>query len=502
MRFLEMLSRKIFIPSGLVIFVLILVGTDPDPSRPEIGRTLAVGALMALYWITEAIPLAATAFLPILLFPVLGIMKGRDVAPLYFNHIVLLLMGGFIIAGAMQRWNLHKRIALKIILSIGKSPSRLILGFMAGSWLLSMWVSNTATTMMMTPIAIALILKLEENGGEGLRRFEIALLLGIAYAASVGGTATLIGTTPNLVLAEILLVIFPNAPEITFLKWFAFSLPLSFILVTVIYLVLMLLILRRGTFEIETSHLEAEYRAMGKPSYEEKVVLVIFALFALLLMTRADVKIGERVIHGWASLFQDPSFIDDGTVAIGVALLLFFFPARSKAGFVLDWGTVRNLPWDIVVLIGGGFALAGGFHDSGLSAYLGGKLAVLHGFPPIVMVLSICLLITFLTEITSNTATTQVVLPIIGSLSIALGVNPLLLMVPATISASCAFMLPVATPPNAIIFGTHRLRATDMARVGIYLNIIGAVVITLLLLILGKIVYGIDLGMMPDWAGK
>ncbi len=492
--------RRIVVPAGLIIFILILLGPPLDAEHPEVGRTFAVGVLMALFWITEAIPLAATALFPILFFPVLGIMKGKSVAPLYFNHIVLLLMGGFVIAFAMERWNLHKRIALKIILSIGKSPTRIVLGFMTGSWVLSMWISNTATTMMMAPIAMALIVKLEENGGEGLRKFEIALLLGIAYAASVGGVGTLIGTTPNLVLAEVLTVIFPDAPEITFLKWFAFSLPLSFCLVTMVFLVLSIGILRKSKFKIETSHLEEEYRVMGKPWYEEKVILIVFSLFALLLMTRADLKIGETVIHGWASLFNDPSYIDDGTVAIGVALLLFLIPARSKESFILDWGGVRSLPWDIVVLIGGGFALAGGFHDSGLSAFLGGKLAVLRGFPPVLMVLSICLLITFLTEITSNTATTQVVLPIIASLSVALGVNPLLLMVPATISASCAFMLPVATPPNAIVFGTHRLRAADMARAGIFLNIIGAIIITVLVLVLGRIVYGIDLGVIPDWA--
>lgn len=495
-----MRRRKIFIPAGLILFLLILLLHPLDPAHPLVNRTFAVGVLMAIFWITEALPLAATALLPILLFPVLGIMKGKDVAPLYFNHIVLLLMGGFIIALSMQRWNLHKRVALKIILTIGRSPARLVLGFMTGSWILSMWISNTATTMMMTPIAMALIVKLEEKGGEGLRTFGVALLLGIAYAASVGGTATLIGTTPNLVFAEMLSTIFPGAPEITFLKWFAFSLPLSFLLVTMIFIVLSVGILRRGKFRMETSHLQEEYRAMGKPSFEEKIVMVVFSLFALLLMTRANVEIGDTVIRGWASLFHDPDFIDDGTVAIGVALLLFFFPARSKPGFVLDWGTVGDLPWDIVILIGGGFALAGGFYESGLSAYLGGKLSILRGVSPVLMVLAICLLITFLTEITSNTATTQVVLPIIASLSVALGVNPFLLMIPATISASCAFMLPVATPPNAIIFGTHRLGVTDMARVGIILNLLGAILVTAAILLLGRFVYGINLGVMPGWA--
>jgi sodium-dependent dicarboxylate transporter 2/3/5 len=421
----------------------------------------------------------------------------------------------------MERWNLHRRIALRIILSVGNSPARLVLGFMSGAWLLSMWISNTATTMMMTPIAMALILKLEENqrggsgdhmagsgggGGDsgsaaaGLRRFEIGLLLGIAYAASVGGMATLVGTIPNLVLAEIFSISFPNGPEISFLRWLSFGLPISLVLVVVIYLFLSLGPLRRSGFSIETAHLEAEYRAMGRPSYEEKVVLTIFILFALALMTRADVPVGSTVIHGWASLFGDPSFIDDGTVAIGVALLLFLFPSRSHGGFVLDWGTVRALPWDIVILIGGGFVLASGFQVSGLSAYLGGKLAVFHAFPSVVIVLAICLLITFLTEITSNTATTQVVLPIIASLSVALNINPLLLMVPATISASCAFMLPVATPPNAIVFGSHRLRVSDMARVGIFLNITGALIITMLAFVLVKLVFGIDIGVMPAWA--
>ena len=472
--------RQIFIIGGLAAFVLILWVLPIEPERPEAKRTLAVAVLMAVLWITEAIPLAVTALFPVALFPILGVMKGSEVAPVYLNNILFLFIGGFMLALAMERWNLHRRIALRIILSVGNSPSRMLLGFMTGSWILSMWVSNTATTMMMVPIAMALLGRLREYTGENFRKLEVALLLGVAYSSSVGGMATLIGTAPNLSFARIYSMSFPDAPEIGFVQWLGLGLPVSTLLFATIFLLLRTLFTRRVVFDMQPTVLEEEYRSLGKPSYEEKVVLVAFSVMALLLVTRSDITINDTTIHGWSSLFADPSFLDDGTVAITVALVLFLIPARSRKEFVMGPGIVAKLPWDIIILLGGGFALAKGFQDSGLSAYLGGQLGVLQTLHPLVMVLAICALITFLTELTSNTATTQVVLPIIASLSTVVGVSPLLLMVPATIAASCAFMLPVATPPNAIVFGTHRIKVTDMASVGMWLNLISIVVVSLL----------------------
>ena len=482
--------RAMYVAAALVVFLVILFVLPIAPDEPLIKRTLAIGVLMAILWITEAVPLAVTALIPVAAFPLLGVMKGSTVAPLYLNNILFLFIGGFIIALAMERWNLHRRIALKIILTVGRSPTRVLLGFMLGSWVLSMWVSNTATTMMMVPIALALMIKLEESAGSLSRRFEVGLLLGIAYASSVGGMATLIGTAPNLSFARIYAISFPEAPEITFLFWLGIGLPVSIVLVVVVFLVLRALFTRNLDFDMDPEVLDNEYRSLGPKSFEEKVVLAVFVALAVLLVTRSNLTIGATTLYGWGSLFPDASFIDDGTVAITVALVLFLIPSRGRDGFVMEREAITKLPWDILILLGGGFALAGGFHESGLSAYLGGKLAALSGLHPIFMVLAICTLITFLTELTSNTATTQVVLPIIASLSTVVGVNPLLLMVPATIAASCAFMLPVATPPNAIVFGTHRLHVRDMAAVGIRLNLIAIVVITL-------IVYA--LGLMMGW---
>jgi sodium-dependent dicarboxylate transporter 2/3/5 len=486
---IEAKHRVVFIAVALVAFVLFMWVFPIHPERPEARGTLAIAVLMALLWITEAIPLAVTAMIPVALFPLVGIMKGKAVAPLYLNNILFLFVGGFMLALAMERWNLHRRIALKVILAIGKSPTRLLLGFMTGSWALSMWISNTATAMMMVPIVMALLARLRENAGPGFRKLEVALLLGIAYAASVGGMATLIGTAPNLSFARIYSITFPDAPEITFLYWLRLGLPLSIVLFLVVFLLLRGVFTRHVDFEVQPTVLEEEYKSLGRASFEEKVVLMAFVVMAVLLITRSSITVNNTTIPGWEVLFPDASFLDDGTVAISIALLLFMIPARAKKEFIMGPDIIPRLPWDIIILLGGGFALARGFQDSGLSEYLGGQLAGLSGLHPLIIVLAVCALVTFLTELTSNTATTQVVLPIIASLSAVIGVEPLLLMVPATIAASCAFMLPVATPPNAIVFGTHRLRIADMASVGIWLNLIAIVIITVVIYLLRAVAF-------------
>lgn len=489
--------KRLYVLLGPVVFLAALWGIPLDGTNPAAGRTLAVGALMAFYWITDAIPLSVTAMIPVVLFPLLGIMKGRDVAPLYFNDVIFLFLGGFIVALAMERWNLHKRIALRIILAAGGGQGRLMLGFMAGAWFLSMWMSNTATAMMIVPIVLALLLKLEEGPNRGVRRFQTALLLGVAYASSIGGMATLIGTPPNLAFAKIFAISFPEGPEMTFVRWAAFAAPFSLCFIILTYAYLRFLFLRGVVLTIDSSMLAKEYEDLDKPSYEEKVVFAAFLALALLWMTRSNVDIGSVTVPGWSSLLGDPSFVDDGTVAVLVSIGLFLIPARSDSGAIMDWETAKKLPWHIVLLFGGGFALANGFHDSGLSAILGEKLSAIQGLPPVLILLCVCTLVTFLTELTSNTATTQVVLPIIAALSAVVRIHPLYLMVPATISASCAFMLPVATPPNAIIFGTNRLLASDMAKTGFFLNLLGIVLVTLFMLILGNPVFGTDVPVMP-----
>lgn len=496
------LKSRIGLIAG-VIAATVVLSLDLDPANPAVTRTAAVAVLMAIWWITEAIPIPATALIPVALFPLLGVMNGKAVAATYFNNVIFLFIGGFIVALAMQRWHLHRRIALRIIMLIGASPRRLMLGFMLATAFLSMWISNTATAMMMLPIALAVIFKLRESQpGAAVNRLAIGLLLGIAYAASIGGIATLIGTPPNLAFNRIFHTTFPAAPEITFADWFVFGLPTTLVLLTAAWLLLTLMYApHRGTLAPDLALFRKEYARLGKMSYEEKLVLVHFAVLAFLWLFRKSITVGSFAIPGWSEIFGNAAFIDDGTVAMMIALLLFVVPSRSERGErLMNWRTAVKLNWGIVILFGGGFALAAGFKESGLSAWLAQQLTGLAGVPQIGMVASVSTLLTFLTELTSNTATTQIVLPLLGALAKAIRVNPLLLMIPATLSASCAFMLPVATPPNAIVFGSGEVKMGDMMRVGIILNLLGVVLITALVYLVGLAAFGIDPGQFPAWA--
>lgn len=481
----------------------VLLFADLDPAHPEVTRMAAVALLMTGWWITEAIPIPATSLLPVALFPLLGILDGRTTAATYFNHLIFLFIGGFLFALAMQRWELHRRMALRILRMIGTSPRRVVLGFMASTWFLSMWISNTASTMMMIPMAMATLVPFREQMEKGpARRLSIALILGVAYAASIGGMATLIGTPPNLSLARILQIVFPEAPELSFASWIQFALPTSLLFMIVAWWVLCRIARLSGeTLSQGAAHLEEEHARMGPMTFEQRAVAVLFALLVFGWMFRADMEVFGTVVPGWSRFLPHPHYADDGTVAIVIALLLFLIPSRQRPGEkLMDWKGAAGIRWGIVLLFGGGFALASGFKESGLSEWFGMQLAALEGVPPIVMVLVVCTVITFLTELTSNMATTEVVLPVLAAMAVAIGTDPLLLMIPATLSASCAFMLPVATAPNAIAFGSGEIRISDMMRYGVILNLIGVVLITLTVWFLGPVFLGIEPGVLPEWA--
>lgn len=489
-----------FFIAPLLSLLLILFG-DLDPENPKVTTTLAVVLLMATWWITEAVPLAVTSLLPVALFPLLGIMDGRAVSATYFNDTIFLFMGGFLVALAMERWDLHRRIAYKILCITGVSPSRILLGFMFSSFFLSMWISNTATAMMMLPIAMAIIKQLDElMEGKSSGRFAIAILLGIAYSSSVGGVATLVGTPPNLSFIRIFHIYFPDAPEISFYKWLIFALPLALSFFVFIWGYLYILFRpKKGEWrEIKRNIFHNYLKEMGKTTREQKIVFIIFSLLALLWIFRADIQLGSFILPGWSGLFPESGYINDGTVAIFMALVLFVIPAGKgsvaddgKRSMLMNWETAVKLPWSILLLFGGGFALATGFKESGLSLWVGSHFAGVASLHPVLIILIICLVITFLTELTSNTATTEMVLPVLAGIAVTTGINPLMLMVPATISASMAFMMPVATPPNAIIFGTGRVSVGTMARTGLMLNILGAILITLFVFFFGDIIKGI-----------
>ena len=489
---------------GLAAFALLTL-FPVDPGNGAASRLAAVALLMAIWWVTDAIPLFATALIPLILYPLLGIMGGRETAPIYFNSTVVLFIGGFMIALTMEKWNLHRRIALGIIAAVGGGPARIVLGFMVAAAFLSMWISNTATAVMMVPIGLAMILQIEErSGAERARPFSVALMLGIAYGCTVGGLTTLVGTPPNLSFVRIFEILFPGAPPVAFGQWLVVALPVGAVMLVFAWLLIAHLLHRAPEgLAVERDVVEAERARLGPISFEEKAVLSVFAATALLWVFRVDLQLGLFTVPGWSRLLPFPGLIDDGTVAIALASVLFFIPARDREGGatrVMGPEVIPRLPWNIVLLFGGGFALAAAFQETGLAHLVGGRFEALGDLPVFVMILLVCLSLTFLTELTSNTATTEMILPILASVAVVTGTHPLVLMVPATLSASCAFMMPVATPPNAIVFGSDRISVGEMARAGIFLNLIGVLLITVVVFTVGLAVFDIDPGVLPEWA--
>ncbi len=498
--------------AGLILGPLCFIGAllfiEPETDHPHMAKMAAITLLMAIWWMTEAIPLAATALMPLALFPLLGIMGGKAVAPIYMNRIIFLFVGGFLIAIAMEKWALNRRIALWIIRLVGSKPSRIIMGYMGATAFLSMWISNTATVVMMVPMGLAIILKLEEEfGKKETHQFSVCLMLGLAYSASLGGAATLIGTPPNLSFTRIFEISFPHAPTVTFANWMMMVLPLSVFLIILTWFLLTKLLYRPGNgIKIDKNLINEEYRKLGPIGFEETVVLAVSATTACLWIFRVKIPLGFITIPGWSEFLPYPHFIDDGTVAITMALLLFFIPTKgtnsNNSGSILEMDCFQKLPWHIIILFGGGFALAQGIQNTGLSEFIARKFDVLAGTPPLFVIMAVSATITMLTELTSNTATTEITLPILASVAVAMKANPLLLMIPATISASFAFMMPVATPPNAIVFGSGRVRIGEMVRAGIILNVVSVVSVTFVVYFMGSWVFGIDAGVFPEWALK
>jgi len=460
--------------AALAVFLGLWWGADLG--RPETGAMAAVAALMAVLWLTEALPLAATALLPLVLFPLLGIAATKAVAAKYMNATVFLLLGGFLIAQALERWGLHRRIALAVLGTFGGRPLAVVAGFVCATAFLSMWISNTAATLVMLPIALAVLGRFEAAlPGDQARRFAAALLLSLAYAASMGGVMSLVGSPPNLVFARL----YQEAAgaEVDFLRWMLVGVPVGLSLLAVLVGYLYAVCLRRLDRGVDLSAVvAAERAALGPMSREEKWVAAVFGLTALLWTTRKGAVFGTVRIPGWQAWLPHGELVDDGTVAVAMAVLLFLLPARGCTT-LLDAGVFARLPWGVVILFGGGFALASGFQDSGLSAWLTTRLGELGGLGRLETMAVVAGGMTFLTELTSNTATTQLVLPLLVSLARALELDPVWLMLPAALSASCAFMFPVATPPNAIVFASGRLAIADMVKAGLVLNLAGTLVI-------------------------
>ena len=452
--------------AGLAIAAAMLVLSPPDGLSAEGWRAAAVGILMAIWWMTEAIPIPATALLPLMLFPVLGISDIRAAAAPYANPLILLFLGGFIIAIAMERWNLHRRLALHIISFVGIRPRRIIAGFAVAAAFLSMWVSNTATAMMMLPIGLSVIDLVRKNDAAEGANFATNLMLIIAYACSIGGMATLIGTPPNALFAGFMLETYDR--EIGFVEWMLLGVPLVVIALPVMLLVLTRVIypVRIATIPGGREYILGSLHSLGTMQRGEKLVAAVFTATALLWMTRPLI---EPIISG----------LSDAGIAIAMALLLFVLPVDVRRGeFVLRWEDAERLPWGVLLLFGGGLSLAAAVDDTGLAAWLGAQTTLLSDWPTILVVAAIVTTIVLLTELTSNTATAAAFIPIAASVAIGLDQDPMLLAIPATLAASAAFMLPVATPPNAIVYGSGMVSIPQMARGGVALNAIFIVLIS------------------------
>jgi sodium-dependent dicarboxylate transporter 2/3/5 len=482
--------------AGPALFTLIILFVHPKGLTPEANAVLASTAWIAIWWVTEAIPIAATALLPIVLFPLTGGVTLQVTTAQYGHRYIFLYIGGFLLAIGIEKWGLHRRIALTIIKLIGTNVTSIILGFMIATAALSMWISNTATTVMMLPIGMAIIVQLRDNPKADVSENEIfgkALMLSIAYSASIGGMATLIGTPPNLVLAGAVQEIY--GIEITFSQWLMFGLPISLVLLTVcwFYLTRVAFKFRQKNFPGGREEIDKQLKALREMSFEEKLLLVAF-------LTTAIAWISRSFFQQQLGLFP---LLDDTIIAIICGLSLFLLPSRKldenqQKQALLHWNDTRNLPWGIILLFGGGMALAEGFKSSGLAEWIGQQSTLLQSFSLLLLVLILITAVNFLTEITSNLATTSMLLPILAPVAQAMDVHPLLLLVGATVAASCAFMLPVATPPNAVVFGSGYLRIPDMVRTGIWMNVLSILLLTLFVYFLLPIVWGISIEEFPE----
>jgi len=468
------IALNIFRLLGPVVAILCATLID-IPGHGTAASMLGIALWMAIWWISECAPLALTALIPLICFPLFGITTGKEIAPRYVNSIIFLFLGGFLIAQAMENSGLHKRIALNMLARLHASPLQLALGFSVTTAFLSMWISNTATTMLMVTIALPLLHRLmEEHGSENIAPMAASFLLIIAYSANIGGMGTPVGTAPNLVFLENMRLSAPDAVP-SFLEWMMVGVPMVIAGLAVLFAVLGPGLARLPWKHSDGSALNKSLDELGTMRREEKLVGWVLAATALSWMSRKGIHTESFDIPGWASLLPYKG-VDDGTVAMLMASLLFLFRTQSKSS-ILNTASFRKLPWDIVLLLGGGFALAYGMQHSGLSSWVGNQAEFLKTVPLPLMMLGIALSITFLTEITSNTATTQVMLPILAAASLASSLDQTSILLVATLSSSCAFMLPVATPPNAIIFGSGHVPMQSMIKTGIRLNLIMVLVV-------------------------
>jgi sodium-dependent dicarboxylate transporter 2/3/5 len=464
--------RKLGFWIGLLLFFSIVLNPTPESLSTEGWHVAAVALLMAAWWGTEAVPLPVTALIPLAALPLLQVSSLKETAISYANPHIFLFLGGFILALAIQRSGLHKRLALSVVSKVNASAGSIVGTFMCISFFISMWVMNTSTTLMLLPICLAICVNIKETlpglSNKQIKNFEIALFLGIAYASSIGGMSSLIGTAPNIVFAGFMQENFNI--DISFLDWMKIALPIGLIMLVASFIILTKIIYP-STFEINAAtknKIKKSLEELGKISRDEKKVFIIFLIAASLWIGRPYLKYHEMLLG-----------LTDAGIAILAAIILFILPSDNKKSNLLEWDETKKLPWGLLLLFGGGLSLASSISSSGLGQWLGTSFSLLVELKPWLIILLITTFIVFLTELTSNTATTSTFLPIATSIAVAISVAPISIAIPLVMASSLAFMLPVATPPNAIVYGSGKITIANMIKAGFILNLIGILIISL-----------------------
>ena len=482
---------------GILAFIIIIVLPVPDGMSVQAKNAAAVVVLMSIWWISEAIPVFATAFMPLALYPLLGILPADETAANYGHNYVLMMLGGFFLGKAIENQNLHKRIALVIVNIFGISRQRIMMSMMIATAFLSMWIANVTAAVMMFPIAMSIISK-EEETISGKSNFGTGLMLAIAYSATLGGLATLIGTPTNLILIGILEKLFPEAPPITFFTWLKIGVPLLIVFLPVFCFYLIRYFGVSGNLSQNDTIIKDELKSLGPITPGEKRVIYVCLLAIFGWVFRDDLLLGNFVIPGWASVLGLGDYVHDSTVAIAAAMLLFILPA-NKEKRLLDWKSASQVPWGVAMIVGGGYAIAAGFEATGLADWLGNQLVFISQYPFFIVLILVVGFVMIFTEFNSNTATANILLPVLASMAVAAAINPLLLMIPATVASSLGFMMPAGTGPNTVIFGSERVTVADMVKCGVWLDLISLVIVTVMLYFIIMPWLGFD-GALPAWA--
>lgn len=475
---------------GPIVFLLIYFFGHSDGLGVEARAMLALTAWMAIWWISEALPIAATAILPLILMPLLNILQIEDVSSNYMHPTVMLYMGGFLLATSIEKWSLHRRIALSIINLIGTDLRMIVLGFIVATGFISMWISNSATALMMLPIGLAVVNQLKTQLAKSdqlvSENFGKNIMLGIAYSASIGGLGTMIGTPTNLVFAGVIEELYDY--KLGFIQWMMFGVPLVIGLILICWFYLVNFgnkLPKNFSLPDGKSIIGTQLKSLGKITFEEKTVLIVFGMVCLAWIIRGFVL--EQLIPG----------IDDTIIVLIGVVLVFVLPSSTPGERILDWKTAERIPWGVLILFGGGLALAEGFKVTGLADWIGSGFSMIEGISFFLLLLIIVASVVFLSEVTSNVATASMILPILASVALKFDLNPLGIMVGATIAASCAFMLPVGTPPNAVVFASGFLQIKDMVKAGFWLNVVSIILITLMVYFILPVIWGIDLEAYP-----